>query len=399
VWWEPILNQPMDKYIFGIILLGTMISGRAPFVGKTIASTQGKAILLYIAACGLSILFNGVMYSFTEQISILLKLFAVFIAFSAFIDTPDKMKWLMLSVVITTAMVAYQGILLKNDGVGWAGQTKYWGDRICWAGMYNGANVLCMLFDIAMAFVIHLVFGPWDIVTKIIAAVCGGYIVNGIYLTNSRGGFLSFLVVIGMYFLLKNKETLQKIKLYKLVGIGIVMFGLLMFGPSRMDKMNDDDHSAAGRIDAWQEGIEMVREHPLFGIGKGQWLNYHFRLAHNSIVQTMGENGVLGLFAWFAMLYISLRNLFTLAMRLENGSKERNLTTAVICAFMGYLSASFFITTTQFDLPYIFFGMTLSLVWRSQYVPTFEKKDFKNVGIITVASMIVIYATVRIFYM
>ncbi len=93
----------------------------------------------------------------------------------------------------------------------------------------------------------------------------------------------------------------------------VLAAGLLVVGPSRLfhNAENDaDDASARHRIDMWNEGFQMVKESPLLGIGKGQFADYTQSLiAHNTLIQNMGETGLLGLFVFIALIYASYKGM------------------------------------------------------------------------------------------
>lgn len=396
-WVEFLIDSSTDYWSFILAVGGGFLAGKFGRLKEVAKTTQSKMILLYIFFCVLSIISVGATYILTDRFMILIKLFAVFLIFGAFADSIRRIQGLLLTIIILVAMVAYQGHLLKTTGQGWAGQGLYWGERIRWVGMYDGANVLCMIFVIAMAFIIHFVFGPWGIKTKIISLGASWFIINGIYLTNSRGGFLAFVVVVGLFFLLRGAEKMVNISFFRLIAIGGALSLLLMVGPSRMASMNDDDNSAAGRIDAWQEGLEMVRAHPFLGVGEGQWREHHFRLAHNALVQTMGEVGMLGLFAWLAMLYLCAKSFFLTILRSDD-PQMRSLASACLAAFGGFMSTSFFITTTQFDLTYIFAGLATSMVMMRKSEVTLTRAEYIRLGAMSFAGVLLIWVTVRVFY-
>lgn len=54
-----------------------------------------------------------------------------------------------------------------------------------------------------------------------------------------------------------------------------------------------DDNSSMGRIEAWVAGMSMLQQHPLVGVGKGQFLEHYSRDSHNSFVRAGAESGSL----------------------------------------------------------------------------------------------------------
>jgi O-antigen ligase len=164
-----------------------------------------------------------------------------------------------------------------------------------------------------------------------------------------------------------------------------------------MESMDDKEKSTAGRFESWQEGLEMLRDNPLTGVGSGQWQQHHYLLAHNTFVQTMGESGMIGLFSFIGIFYSILRPLSAFASRLRD-RLEKSTALAVFCAFLAFLTASFFLTTTQFDLLYIFAGLTAAFCELKGIRPELTMTNYKRIGLLSVATVVLIYGSVRLYF-
>ena len=81
----------------------------------------------------------------------------------------------------------------------------------------------------------------------------------------------------------------------------VVMLVALTFMPGptqeRMSTVLDagNDESFQGRTRSWDHGFAMLSWYPITGVGKGQWIEYHGLMPHNSYVQVMAELGVFGI--------------------------------------------------------------------------------------------------------
>jgi O-antigen ligase len=127
-----------------------------------------------------------------------------------------------------------------------------------------------------------------------------GILLYGAFLTHSRGAviaLLATLVVAGR----------------RKIGIlpSLVVAGLLFVGASLINFTGGRDISAgsgADRISLWGQGLQLLREHPLFGVGFGsmaEFTDVHLT-AHNSIVVCAAELGFFGLFFWCLLLLPSV---------------------------------------------------------------------------------------------
>src|SRR5262249_36551228 len=72
------------------------------------------------------------------------------------------------------------------------------------------------------------------------------------------------------------------------------LLGLVLLGPSRIQDTGTDEASTQGRIQAWSEGLQMLRAHPLTGVGFSRFTENHSLVAHNSFVHSFAELGLLG---------------------------------------------------------------------------------------------------------
>lgn len=395
-WVEFMRNFPYDWITLPIIIVMIVVAATPGQATKVLHDENTKRISYYFLFLLASLIVVAPM-QVPERFLQYARFFGAYLAFGILADTANRMARVMTTIVIIAAIIGYQGITLAHTGIGLAGQGLYWGGRIRWVGMYDGANVLCMLFVIASAFVVHVFFGPFGSLSRICTLIAAPFLVYGIYLTQSRGGFLALVVVMGLSVLLLRAQGIQGIRLRHLAIAGIVGGLLLTLAPERMGEINDQQHSASGRIDAWQEGIEMLKDSRLLGVGEGQWLQHHRRLAHNSFVQSMGEVGAVGLYLWLAIVYGIGKGLL-LCYSQATSPANRAVARALLAALAGFLACSWFITTTQFDLLYIFAGLTSALLAANELRVTFDRADFMRIGAIEVAGITLVWVTVRAFY-
>jgi len=109
------------------------------------------------------------------------------------------------------------------------------------------------------------------------------------------------------------------------------------------------DKSFSWRLDTYRQGIEMVRDHPLLGVGTGNYLaEYHNYLSetpnlsryfmgwlHNSYLQIWAENGTIGLgvfLIFFLTIFFGLLTAYLNAVDVE----MKALSLGLLTAFSGY---------------------------------------------------------------
>lgn len=125
-----------------------------------------------------------------------------------------------------------------------------------------------------------------------------------------------------------------------------------------------DSKTLESRILFWKNSMQMAKEHPLFGVGLGNWqiqfpkygLN-HFteygivngentlQRPHNDFVWILCETGILGLLAYLILFGVIFYQLYSL-IRTATSSKEKWKFFFILSALIGYMIISFF------DFPY-----------------------------------------------
>jgi hypothetical protein len=64
----------------------------------------------------------------------------------------------------------------------------------------------------------------------------------------------------------------------------------------------------AGRMEAWATGIDLLKSHPLFGVGLNRFSEFFYITAHNTIVVCAAELGMFGLFWWTMFVLPTIRD-------------------------------------------------------------------------------------------
>ncbi len=242
-------------------------------------------------------------------------------------------------------------------------------------------------------------FGRLEISKRICLLVLSLISWSAIVLTASRGGIISSFIVAGVLTLFasaKNKPTVSgKNILEKFLSYGkpLVVFafvllalisGIIFIGQDRvLHRFEEipaevDDRVTTQtfqRIDAWSAGVEIFREHPLFGTGFGgyQYAVSKFidisgqtvpRQAHNDYLEFAVSSGAVGIFfgAWFLYRFLSV---------LKKRFKEPgdNFVSAsrigAVCGISGVALHSFFDFGLQFTGNFLFFtAMTAIVIFR-----------------------------------
>ena len=217
-------------------------------------------------------------------------------------------------------------------------------------------------------------FALWALIATVFA----------VFLTYSRGGFLAMgVAIVAFLFLYPPRVTLIPI------AIVFVLILVALAPPSYFDRILSlnqlfnpsgtlmvSDPALRGRASENLAALEMLKAHPLFGVGlsnfsllfnqyskaAGLALVATERAAHNLYLEVVAETGLVGLTA-FLVLLANCINLLIIAWRTFNKTKFREyarLTAGFAVGFLGYLVAAFFIHAAFPRYFYLLVGIALS---------------------------------------
>jgi hypothetical protein len=186
-------------------------------------------------------------------------------------------------------------LVMNND----AGESLY---RLRGLGEINDPNDFAQL----TVCVIPLMFIFWRprrmIENAVFVLLPVGILLFGVYLTHSRGAILAMMAVV----LVAARRRIGTVPALVLAGGLFVAASALQVAGGREISTS----SGSDRTSLWGEGMQMVKTHPLFGVGYGHFGdNSDVGLtAHNSIVVCVAELGFVGLYFWTLFLLPTLRD-------------------------------------------------------------------------------------------
>ena len=363
--WVPVLlGLRVDLILFPAWLLYCFVSGKFSLTKWTI---QHKVFLYWVAWIIISILVNEFGQHSSRHSFDYFKWFVMFVLVVSTLSSINYVKKTVIVMVFFALFLSVEGIQhkLSYDGLGWAGQALGWVDasvltaggtgRIRWTGIFDGPGVFCLVFTMALPFLLSYLHKPYNWIIRLLALGSAGVMSVAIYYTGSRGGLITVLVLLTLHFYQKIEFRFLKFLKYLIIPIALV--AVVTIAPSHMTNLDDQNRSASNRVEMWAYGVDMVQHNPVFGVGRGNFINYTYRLiAHNSAVEIMAETGVVGLLTWITLIYISFKILFQF-YRQSNCLKEKALATALGNSIVGYLVSASFVTL-EYEIFYFLLALT-----------------------------------------
>lgn len=177
--------------------------------------------------------------------------------------------------------------------------------RVRYRGILEDPNELALALCLAMPLALTASLqkrSPWRLV---LLAAAIAIVLPATIWTGSRAGQLVFAAVLAAYMLQRTG--------WKGFLVAAPMAGPVFLLGGRSS--GEADQSTLERLEAWRAGLQMFRSSPIWGIGKGQFTEYHVITAHSTFMLTLAELGLVGLLLWIGMFYVAIKIVVLAASR------------------------------------------------------------------------------------
>lgn len=229
--------------------------------------------------------------------------------------------------------------------------------RVRFRGNLEDPNELSLTVGIGFPFAVAFYAMKKTFLRAILVIVSFGLVGSCVFYSQSRGGQLVLIAVLGTLFIKRFGW-----KVGGLVG-GIAAVPLLILATMTGRSESEAEGSALERIECLQIGLELVKRFPLIGVGKGQFGEYHFLTAHNSYVLAAAETGLIGFAVWSCVIYLGVKIPLSAlgALKGKEGRQfddARHLSTALLASMIGLVLGSYFLSFSFHAILWIYVGLT-----------------------------------------
>jgi O-antigen ligase len=310
------------------------------------------------------------------------------------LTTRRQFRGFVALFVLLNLFQAVNGIVQYHTGAGLGGFSTVGENRIRGTGIFNDPNDLGMTLVMTTPFILGGLFAAGARVRhRLLWLLVLPPMLFAMYYTNSRGTVIGIGAVL-IAFAYRRFHSLSG----TLVGATAVV-ALLMLGPSRTSAMDGSDNSAQSRVEAWGEGLGMLKANPVFGVGFGRFLEFHYKVAHNSIVHTFAELGLVGAVFLVGAFYGFFRAIRLLGRADPADGEALHWSRMLALSAVGAIVCGLFLSRQYIVVPYIVLAMGLSAA--TMVVPD-ARRFWSNalfqvlaVGALTAGSLIAVWVSVR----
>lgn len=239
----------------------------------------------------------------------------IFLIYFMVVNNIKEKKWIVILVIL----MAFS-ILVMNR---WFFSTYRWVKTFHFSYKqrlslsYLGPNVMAAFFGRYLFILLGFFYFDKSKLRKLlffIIILCSFYSV--IY-SFTRSVYLGVLIGLIIFALIKDKRLLIPIVILLIFWNTILPVSVVERINMTVTEEGNLDPSATGRIEIWENSMELFKNNPLLGSGFQviAFSGWKLRSAHNMYVTFLAEMGIIGLALFLYLFYIALKNSWKLYKR------------------------------------------------------------------------------------
>lgn len=308
---RPLAFLPLAE-IAALSALAAMVFGR---ISRGLNVTKVTPELIGVVGIGAVMLLTapfsiwpgGSVQTFTD---LYIKVLLIFLLMLNTLNSPGRVRQFTWLIVIATSYIAFRSVFDYARGFNLVENGRVQGAV---GGMFQNPNDLALNMVAVLPLAVLLALRAIRPFGRLVAIAGAFLMIGAVIASQSRSGFLG----LGAMFLFLAWQVGRKRPSF-IAALAVAVVVVLPFTPSsywaRMSSITDESRDDTGSREARRillaEAARAFFEHPLTGVGAGQFKNYDpqgrqesWRETHNVVLQVASELGVLGLIAFMFLVY------------------------------------------------------------------------------------------------
>jgi len=271
------------------------------------------------------------------------KVLPIVIVISLAVRTATRLRRILLLQCMSVAIISSYALWKGHSSAG----------RLGLEGIVGGnyANPNDLAFSIVMTLPLCLVFflKTRNMLMKVFWLAAMPVMMYAMLLTGSRGGVVCLLVAAALC-LWEFGVRGRRHHLLLVVPVAAIVFwayaGGVVKGRFQSTFQNTDDQAYSSAQERWHllvRSVEVTAEHPVFGVGPGNFVvvSGFWRMSHNSFTQMSSEGGLPGFVLFVMLLWCGFKNI-KLAKQSTKDKETALLASGLQASLLAFVVGSFF---------------------------------------------------------
>lgn len=232
---------------------------------------------------------------------------------------------------------------------------------------------LCLFIPLSITFILALkkYWGKLKFGFFVLMPITG---IGSIIATSSRGAMLGIACAL-LWMLLKSQHKIKT--MIALTLVGMIFLAYTPEESKERFEASGSDPTSVMRLNRWADGVDMMNENPLLGIGYGNWMVYYpahyyrpdignlgaYGLSHNIFIQAGSELGYTGLVVYVLLIFFTFVNNYRtrkMARKLDNDYLYF-MAHGLDAALIGFLISGSFVTVMYYPYFWVNLAFTVAL--------------------------------------
>ena len=353
---------------YPMVLLLSVLASTVPRMAKdsdfSISRTIGKLspVIFYFMIMLVSAVANGYTADSAFRIH---EFFVVELTCVMFLfwGSSEKKIWGILGGIVLAGLQISRDALTRThwheEHIG--GETFSRMDMVKLNGNFGSPNYIALLMSVLILVGLCFLYTNYSKWLKLGALGSVGMFFWIFLRAESRGASLGLAAALLTFFLIQKRKVVTGLLLT------VALAGAISFAPKTyFDRLHtivnyEDDASATGRLELWSIGLQLIKDHPILGVGPDNFMHYAFNGPHDCYIQAAAEMGIPAAVVYCIILISGLLSsirAMNMCARLPDSGNLRTLAVACTCIIAHMVVQGF--TTGFAHREFVYFFIAIS---------------------------------------
>lgn len=358
-------------------VIGMLFSKRAPSSDPAASLKIDLAVMAFTFVTLFSVLFAinpmNALLAFIDMLRWAVLVFLI----SRVLATRWRLRWALILIILLNVKLAQFQLRTYHSELEWGRSEQFLarGVGAGSTGFFANSNDFGIAMAVAWPLAGMALMAERNRLLKLVLFV-GFLVISGALLFSASRGSLVGAAAAALFAWLRNPKRLLGPVLVMLLAGGAVLFLPQAHKDRIISMVNfEQDGNARTRLHLWGAGLKMFAEHPLLGVGIGNYRDAYVAMyggerdyvlvPHSIYIQALSETGILGTISVTLIFLFCLRLNAKTAKRMveegDKGSYYNQIAVGLNLAWVAYLVNGAFLTVLYYPHAWILAGLTIGL--------------------------------------